>query len=68
MEKKQELYMATLYNNNKIIVAIKPENYDDMPIGDKRRQIIFDLNEKFGHINFVKHVRFVGYAESELNL
>lgn len=68
MEKKQELYMATLYNDNKIIVAIKPENYNDMPIGDKRRQIIFDLNEKFGHINFVKYVRFVGNTESDLKL
>ena len=68
MEKKQELYMATLYNNKKIIVAIKPENYDDMPIGDKRRQIIFDLNEKFGHINFVKFVKFVGNADKDLKL
>ena len=68
MEKKQELYMTTLYNDNKIIVAIKPEDYNDMPIGDKRRQIIFDLNEKFGHINFVKYVRFVGNTESDLKL
>ena len=68
MDKKQELYMATLYNDKKIIVAIKPEDYDDMPIGDKRRQIVFDLNEKFGHIGFVKYVKFVGNTEEDLKL
>lgn len=63
---KTELYLVTLHNDEKIVVSIKPQDYVNMGIGDKRRQIVFDLNEKFQMLNFVKYVKFYGYADVDV--
>lgn len=66
MKKNLELYLATLWNNNRIVVSIKPEDYDDLPIGEKKRKIVAELNEKFQTVNFVKYVKFYGNADVEI--
>ena len=66
MKRKFELYLATLWNNNRIVVSIKPEDYNNMAIGEKKRKIVAELNEKFQTANFVKYVKFYGYADVEI--
>lgn len=66
MNKRTELYMVTLWNKSKIVVSIKTEDYDHLSIGDKKRKIVSDLNEKFQADGFVLFVKFYGYADVEV--
>ena len=66
MTRRTELYMATLWNGTKIVVSIKPELYDNLRLGDKKRKIVADLNAKCGDSDFVAFVKFYGYAEVEV--
>lgn len=66
MNRRTELYMVTLWNNSKMVVSILPECYDHLSIGDKRRKIVSDLNEKFQANGFVLFARFYGYADVEV--
>lgn len=63
MKKRTELYLALLDTKKRIVVSIDKEY--DMPLGEKKRAIIRDLNEKFGS-DTVKYVSFYGYADVEL--
>ena len=66
MKKDLELYLATLWNDSKIVVSIDPKDYTNMGIGDKRRKITSDLNNKFQAVDFVKYVKFYGYADVDV--
>ena len=66
MNIKTELYMVSLWNKGKIVVSVKPEDYDHLCLGDKKRKIVKDLNEKFGDSDFVEFIRFYGYADVEV--
>ena len=66
MKQNLELYLVTLWNDNKIVVSIKPSDYTNMGIGDKRRKIAKDLNDNFQIVDFVKFVKFYGYADVDV--
>ena len=66
MKKNLELYLATLWNDNKIVVSIDPKYYTNMGIGEKRRKVTSDLNDKFQVVDFVKYVKFYGYADVDV--
>lgn len=63
MDKRTELYLATLATKKRIVVSIDKEY--DMPIGEKKKAIIKDLNAKLG-AEIVQFVTFYGYADVKI--
>ena len=60
-----ELYLATLTTGARIVVSIKSEDYQHLSIGDKKRQIVDDLNKKLG-TDIVIGVKYYGLANITL--
>lgn len=67
MNEKLELYLVTLWNDNKIVVTVKPKAYEDVGgISEKKKLLKRDLNKKFGVEHFVKFVKFYGFADADI--
>lgn len=63
MEKKTELYLVSLTTGKRIVVSI--DKFYDVPIGEKKRIIVKELNEKLG-AEIVRRVSFYGFADVDV--
>jgi len=65
MEKITELYLALLTTGKRVVFSIKDDYDGSQGIGEKKRRIIRELNEKLG-ADLVVKVSFYGYADVDI--